>query len=495
MSLTTPTRDNRYQLPSWPPTEFTVDLWNAVLGDLADRITDREKLEATFETLKASGIQASLDYIQVNVAPQIANLQTSINLAQAQIDQIIIGGKAPDTLRFGGQLPTYYATAQALADGLSGRVPAGRRVNGKELSADVTLEKADIGLGSVDNTADADKPISSATAASLAKGIRVDAAQVFTEAEKGLARANMGAGVLAGLRNKLLNGNFDVWQNGVVFTPYGWAYTADMAASDRNGTGATVTVSRQAFALGQTDVPGNPLFYYRYAQTVAGSGATINDVYRQPIEGVQTLSGETATFTFYARCASGTVPVRPRITQGFGTSGTPSAPVEVFGDVVNLTTAWQRFDAVFNVPSVSGKTRGTANNDALFATVEAMNKNAVQTIDLARLSFVPGNALADPDPAGTGDDQLEQSLCRRYYRFIPNLSMYPMDTSASSLNRRIELPLEPPMRRAPAVTATPAAEVTSFYTASNPTWVRLWGTVGAVSNWGVVDNVRIDARI
>lgn len=114
MSLTTPTRDNRYQLPSWPPTEFTIALWNEVFGDLADRITDREQLEATFETLKAQGIQASLDYIQATVAPQIVSLQNSITLAQEQIDQIIIGGKAPDALKFGGQLPAYYATAEGL---------------------------------------------------------------------------------------------------------------------------------------------------------------------------------------------------------------------------------------------------------------------------------------------------------------------------------------------------------------------------------------------
>ncbi|WP_223564982.1 hypothetical protein [Agrobacterium tumefaciens] len=114
MSLTTPTRGNRYQLPSWPPTEFTIALWNEVFGDLADRITDREQLEATFETLKAQGIQASLDYIQATVAPQIVSLQNSITLAQEQIDQIIIGGKAPDALKFGGQLPAYYATAEGL---------------------------------------------------------------------------------------------------------------------------------------------------------------------------------------------------------------------------------------------------------------------------------------------------------------------------------------------------------------------------------------------
>ncbi|MCZ7499379.1 MULTISPECIES: hypothetical protein [unclassified Agrobacterium] len=162
MSLTTPTRDNRYQLLSWPPTEFTVDLWNAVFGDLADRITSREQLEASFETLKAQGIQASLDYIQINVAPQLANLRISIELAQEQIDQIIIGGKAPDTLKFGGQLPAYYATALALSEGLAGKVPSARKVNGKELSGDIVLDKSDVGLGNADNTADADKPVSTA---------------------------------------------------------------------------------------------------------------------------------------------------------------------------------------------------------------------------------------------------------------------------------------------------------------------------------------------
>lgn len=51
------------------------------------------------------------------------------------------------------------------------------------------------------------------------------------------------------------------------------------------------------------------------------------------------------------------------------------------------------------------------------------------------------------------------------------------------------------MGAAPTVTATPAAEVTSFNSAANPTLIRLTGNVGAVSNWGVLDNVKIDASI
>ena len=111
-----PERSDGYQLPSWPKTMIDRPLWNTTMADIHARLVAREELEASFESLMAEGIQASLDYIQVNVAPQLATLQQSISLAQDQIDQIIIGGKAPDTLKFGGELPNYYATAQGLQD-------------------------------------------------------------------------------------------------------------------------------------------------------------------------------------------------------------------------------------------------------------------------------------------------------------------------------------------------------------------------------------------
>jgi len=47
------------------------------------------------------------------------------------------------------------------------RVPTTRKVAGHALSADVTLAKSDVGLGNVDNTADADKPISTAQQTAL----------------------------------------------------------------------------------------------------------------------------------------------------------------------------------------------------------------------------------------------------------------------------------------------------------------------------------------
>lgn len=57
------------------------------------------------------------------------------------------------------------------------RVPTTRKVNGHALSADVTVTKGDVGLGNVDNTADADKVVKTAgklTSAAAIDGVNFD---------------------------------------------------------------------------------------------------------------------------------------------------------------------------------------------------------------------------------------------------------------------------------------------------------------------------------
>lgn len=112
-----PDQSNGYQLPSWPPTKIDRALWNGVMANLDARLKAREALEATFEILQEQGVQAALDYIQVSVAPQLSALQQSIANAQSAID-LILGGNAPNAQKLGGQLPSYYAKAQATAESL-----------------------------------------------------------------------------------------------------------------------------------------------------------------------------------------------------------------------------------------------------------------------------------------------------------------------------------------------------------------------------------------
>lgn len=64
-----------------------------------------------------------------------------------------------------------HATTEALTDGLALKVDKTTTVNGHALSANVTVSAADVGLGNVENTADADKPVSTATQTALDKKV------------------------------------------------------------------------------------------------------------------------------------------------------------------------------------------------------------------------------------------------------------------------------------------------------------------------------------
>lgn len=282
-----PERSDGYQIPSWPKTPIDRELWNSTMSDLHARLSDREELEASFESLTAQGIQASLDYIQVNVAPQIANLQQSITLAQDQIDQIIIGGKAPDTLKFGGQLPAYYATAQALLDGLAGKVPTGRKINGKELSADFDLAKNDVGLGSVNNTADADKPIS--TLQQQALDAKVSGPKLLP-APGLLGRASDGEGIAEALTQpqaRKLLGGWEPIGNAVYlagFASVDWAnldafQMLHLAGCGQVSTGAVTTALYARLSEDNVNFPNNPgdynmCYFGNEGTTVAGTAET-----------------------------------------------------------------------------------------------------------------------------------------------------------------------------------------------------------------------------
>lgn len=58
--------------------------------------------------------------------------------------------------------PAVEEYAESTDETLSEKVGVSTTVNGHPLSEDVTVTKADVGLGNVDNTSDADKPISTA---------------------------------------------------------------------------------------------------------------------------------------------------------------------------------------------------------------------------------------------------------------------------------------------------------------------------------------------
>ena len=203
--------------------------------------------------------------------------------------------------------------------------------------------------------------------------------------------------------NLLINGGFDVWQRGTSFSAVG--YIADRWIFVADGTGATRAITRQAFTVGQTDVPENPQYYVRYNQSVAGSGGTYN-ILQQRVENVLLLSGKTVTLSFYAKAAV-TTSVYTYANQNFGSGG--SSDVGVMGATISVGTSWVKYTQTFDIPSVTGKTVG-ANNYTYFGF--AMPNNATFTFDLANVQLNYGSAALPFVPRSYAD---ELRLCQRYY--------------------------------------------------------------------------------
>jgi hypothetical protein len=224
-------------------------------------------------------------------------------------------------------------------------------------------------------------------------------------------QANFGGGQWAAGKNKIINGDFGVWQRGTSFTnPANGDYNADRNRISFNGTGASRVVSRQTFTPGTAPVSGYEGEYFlRVAQTVAGSGQTFLTPLLYNIEDVRTLAGQTATFSFWAK-AGANVSLSGTFSQNFGSGGSASVTTSI--GTASLTTSWQRFTFTVAIPSISGKTVGTSS--FLQYYFDSGSPTAVQTLDFWGFQLEAGST-ASPFQTATGTKQGELAACQRYY--------------------------------------------------------------------------------
>jgi hypothetical protein len=251
---------------------------------------------------------------------------------------------------------------------------------------------------------------------------------------------------LTGTRNVVINGGFDFWQRGSSFT----ITSTGVFVSDRwlhigNGSGSTRTISRQTFAPADIPVQGGDYdFFFRYNQSVAGSGATANALVTR-IEDVRTLANGKAVLSFYAK-ADAARTVGAYLIQRFGSGG--SGDVTTASQTFNLTTAWQRFTAVYDVPSISGKTIG----DGSYLQLEfTMPLNVVQTVDFFGVQLEEGS-VATPFQRNGANIQQELAACQRYYFRLNSINAFSAVGTGGAFNTTqgaIFLPL-PTTFRVPA---------------------------------------------
>lgn len=243
---------------------------------------------------------------------------------------------------------------------------------------------------------------------------------LLDDADAATVRGTIGINDLPTKFNYILNGNFDFWQRGTSLpNAVHDAYLADRWLNQSNGS--TIAVSRQSFTIGQTDVPGEPEFFSRSTvSSVAGGGSFATLV--QKILDVRRLAGRTVTLSFYAK-ADAAKPISIELIQLFGSGGSPLV-TSIGATKFTLSTAWAKYTATIQIPSVSGKTIGSTPTPSTTqlsiwfdagATYNARTQSLGQqsgVFDIAQVQIEEG---AVPTKFITRSKQAELAECQAYY--------------------------------------------------------------------------------
>jgi hypothetical protein len=262
-------------------------------------------------------------------------------------------------------------------------------------------------------------------------------------------------------KNKIINGDFFVNQRSFTSVTNATQYGFDRWIT--TSSDGTVVCSAQTFTPGTAPVAGYEAANFVRIQTSGQTTTGANALLRQFIENVRTLAGQTATISFWAKAGSGTPKVAVEIQQSFGTGGSPSSTVSTYIAQVTLSTSWTRYSVTSAIPSISGKTLGTANDSSLrlnLFTSAGSDFNARTGslgIQTATIDFwgvqVEAGSIATPFQTATGTIAGELAACQRYYIRLGGTVVYDFfGAGPANTNANIDalIPLPTTLRAAPS---------------------------------------------
>ncbi len=241
---------------------------------------------------------------------------------------------------------------------------------------------------------------------------------------------------------RVINGDFRVNQSGV---------TSGAALAAASYPVSSVTGGRGPdgfYAIKYTTDTvtfGTPAGYrpnsvgYSLACTGPFNGSSTFAAFVFRIENAAIYSGQT--ITLFARMNGATAhDVSVSYRQHFGTGGSPSADVSGNVSKVAITTGWNPYKFTFTVPSVSGKTFGSNNNDYLefaFWIAAGSNYTALtsglgsgnRTVFFSDIHERLGDwPIETIDYYQSPDPQTELARCQRYFTVLDT----PMKISAAA---------------------------------------------------------------
>jgi hypothetical protein len=266
-------------------------------------------------------------------------------------------------------------------------------------------------------------------------------------------------------KNKIINGDFNINQRAFTSTTSDNTFGFDRFNMLRTAAAGSVTFSAETFTLGAAPIAGYEGKNFLQIVTAGQAAASDNARFQQQIESVRSFAGETVTVSFWAKAASGTPSIAIATTQNFGTGGSPSSDVNTPFGKVAITTSWARYSLTAAVPSISGKTLGTNNNDTLrvriylsagsdFATIASSLGVQNNTFQVWGIQAEAGST-ATAFQTATGNPASELAACQRYYYRFTNTTANPsylgIGTYYSTTTCYIVLQWPVTMRIAPTV--------------------------------------------
>ncbi len=268
---------------------------------------------------------------------------------------------------------------------------------------------------------------------------------------------SINGGPLAGTKNPIINGAFDIWQLGTSFT-FGpnLQKNADRWNFDFNGTIGTGLIQRLQVPTSEYTNDFHPIYAANPKITVAGSANTFIDLSTQ-IENARIFAGKEITISFYAKSLSGSSQAITAIKteQFFGSGGSPSAPAFTTSSPITIGTTWQRYSVTTTLASVTGKTFGT-NSDSTLNVIITLPLNV--TFDLAfTMVQIELGPVATPFEYKPVADRMAE--CQRYLQTSYDDSVSPgtvttvgaMAFTQPNATTLTTIQLKTPMRTPPAV--------------------------------------------
>lgn len=277
-------------------------------------------------------------------------------------------------------------------------------------------------------------------------------------------------------KNAIINGDFRVFQRGASASSGGGYVSADRWKFSYSGTSADMS-GFQSTIDPEAILDSDSKRSWRIT-TTAGETAGSYTIFSQNIEGANRFSDGWASLSFWAYC---TTDKKLAVTarQVFGTGGSPSASENFHstGHIVDVTSAWTKYTMMIPVPSVSGKTFGTALDDYLAilfwtgagsdfeaAPYEITMGNLASVIYIADVQLEKGSVVT---PFERRPEPVEELLCYRYY-WRKNPGQHNFQSYAA--NAIMSWRHAPPVRMRAVPTATSSWTSVALTRCNTPTW-------------------------